>query len=184
MRRIGLVRRARALVVVGALAVGLVLATAGTAQAGVIVVSDGFEGNPASVWNVEHYGNSNGGFDINAGLARSGRNNAWLTAQTDFSAVGRTFTFSTSAATTCGGAIYVRSLGGVSVIHVAVFDPQTTIGTRFEYTLSGTSWQQVNFPQWQWRSQPVALRVALIGNGRSQGLLLDDISAQCVTRYP
>src|SRR5437016_3005689 len=78
----------RAAVILALTSVVLILAS-GTAYASGWAVQDGLEGNPAATWTIEQYGASSGGFDINAGTARSGGNDAWLTSQTEFASVGR-----------------------------------------------------------------------------------------------
>src|SRR5687767_7423064 len=154
-------RSLRSTMIIVATSVGLIVAGAVPAHAGVSVTTDSLEGNPAATWRVEHYGNSNGGFDINAGLARSFNNNAWLSASDNFSAVGREFTMPTRGIS-CGATIWVASFG-VSNINVEVIDPRTWTGMWYSFTLSSSAYNRVTFPTWS-TPRVVFLRVSLIGS--------------------
>src|SRR5215211_4684809 len=127
-----------------AISCALIIGLAGPAQASVWQLSDGFEGNPAAVWTLYRVGTGGGGFDINAGTARTPYNNAWLSMQSSgWSSVGRSvhLTPATVHQTTCAARIYVLPLG-TAKINFEVIKPSTwTYISLKTVTLSGSTYQ-------------------------------------------
>ncbi|HEX6685555.1 MAG TPA: hypothetical protein VF062_22460 [Candidatus Limnocylindrales bacterium] len=176
-------KRIRNIMIIIAASIGMVVTNAGTAHAGTSTYRYSFEGDPAATWRIEAYGSSAGGFDINAGVARSFNNNAWLTSATSFSAVGMEFTFSSHLVSTCSANIYISSFG-VSQVNLEVIDPRTWTGTWYTFTLTSSAYTNVSFPSWSGSNRTKFLRVALIGSNRNYGILIDDLTVSCTTRYP
>lgn len=169
---------AGALVISCALALGL----AGPAQASLWQLSDGFEGNPAATWTLFKVGTGGGGFDINAGTARTPYNNAWLTIQSSgWSSVGRNvhLTPVTVHQASCAARIYVLPLG-TAKINFEVIKPSTwTYLSLKTVTLSGSTYQSVTTNSWNAFDVDVFVRVSLIYTGGFSAVRLDDLVVQC-----
>lgn len=71
----------RRTITIAALAVGFAATGAATSHAATWQFADGFEGTPSSTWRMATWGTGAAGFDLGAGTARSGANNARLTVQ-------------------------------------------------------------------------------------------------------
>ena len=183
-------RRGRGVLAVLVTSAGLVAAIAAPAHADLWQLSDGFEGNPAATWQVASYGVSAGGFETNAGTARSGSNNAWLTAETEFASVGRSVYLRPAQLhkPTCGASIYLRPFpgadGGNVTANVEVIDPSNWNYLALEtVTLGSSGYTQVSTPSWKPGPIDVYVRVSLIGVGGYSGLRIDDLTVQCWGYY-
>jgi hypothetical protein len=183
-------RRGRAVLAVLVTSAGLVAAIAAPAHADLWQLSEGFEGDPATTWQVRSYGASAGGFEINAGTARSGSNNAWLTAETEFSSVARSVYLRPAQLhrPTCGASIYLRPFpgadGGDVRVNVEVIDPSNWNYIALKtVTLTGSGYTQVSTPSWKPGPITVFVRVSLLGVGGYSGLRVDDLNVQCWGYY-
>jgi len=167
-----------ALAIAGALVIGL----QGPAQAGVWQITDGFEGNPAAVWSFARVGTGGGGFDINAGTARTPYNDAWLTIQSNgWSSVGRSVHITPVQfhQTTCAARIYVLPLG-VAKVNFEIIQPSSWRYISLKtVTLSGSSYQAVITNSWNAVDIDVFVRVSLIYNGGFSAARVDDLLVQC-----
>ena len=168
----------------GALAItcALVLGLAGPAQASVWQFSDGFEGNPSATWILYRVGTGGGGYDINAGTARTPYNNAWLSMQgSGWSSVGRTvhLTPATVHPATCAARIYALPLG-TARLNFEVIKPSTwTYISLKTVTLTGSTYQAVTTNSWNALDIDVFVRVSLIYTGSFSAVRLDDLIVQC-----
>jgi hypothetical protein len=159
----------------------LVGATSTVAHAGgVWQLDDGFDYQPSSTWRIEAYGSSGGGFDLNAGTARTAPNNAFLWAQTQFSAVGRSVTLrNNSSRIDCGAGIFITGLRGAKV-NFEIINPSTnTYISLRTVTLSGGGYSQITVPPWRGGPNTVYVRVALLGNGTFNLVRMDDLAVKC-----
>ncbi|GAA1748983.1 hypothetical protein [Luedemannella helvata] len=172
-----LVRAAAAIV---AVSVAVIAFTGSAAYASIWQLTDGFDYQPASTWTVEAYGSSGGGFDLNAGTARTAPNNAYLWAQTQFSAVGRSVTLrNNSTRNGCAAAIYLTGLSGAKV-NIEVINPSTwTYISLRQVTLTGGGYTQYTVPSWTGGPNTVYVRIALVGSGAYQLIRADDLIVQC-----
>jgi hypothetical protein len=172
------VRRVGVIVAISSILLGLVSAPA---YASIWGFQDGFENNPTGTWHLEHYGNSNAGFDLNAGTARSGANDAWLTSQTSFASVGRTVHLTPAQfhASTCAGQIFVQSLGTAKV-NFEIINPTSWTYIALEtVTLSGGGYTAVEVGPWTPGPVDVYVRLSLLGNGGFSAVRVDDMQVQC-----
>jgi len=182
LRRTTRTRRAggRAAVVLP-VATALVVASAGVAHASLWAHQDGFELDPTTTWSIEHYGNSNGGFDLGVGTARSGSNDAWLTAQDQFSAVGKPVHLTPAEfhAATCSAQIYVKAVGPAT-LNVEVIEPASwTYIALNTVSLSGGGYTAVGVGPWTPGPVDVYFRVSLLGNGGRSQVRVDDLQVSC-----
>ena len=160
----------------------LVGATSAAAHAGGYwQLDDGFDYQPASTWRIEAYGSSGGGFDLNAGTARTNPNNAYLWAQTQFSSVGRFVTLrNNSTRLDCGAGIYLTGLRGAKVNFEIINASTNTYISLRTVTLSGGGYSQVTVPPWRGGPNTVYVRVSLLGNGVGFNLIrIDDLAVGC-----
>lgn len=162
---------------------GLVLMLAGPAQASVWQFSDGFEGNPSAVWTLYRVGTGGGGYDYNAGTARTPYHNAWLSMQgSGWSSVGRTvhLTPATVHQTSCTARIYALPLG-TAKLNLEIIKPSTwTYISLKTVTLTGSSYQAVTTDSWNALDVDVFVRVSLIYTGSFSAVRLDDLAVQCI----
>lgn len=155
---------------------------AGPAHADLWQHSDGFEGDPAAVWEFHRVGAGSGTFELSAGTARTGLNNAHLTTSAGgWSAVGKLLTVrprTAGHATTCGGGFHIRALNGAAVLNVEVIDPAswTYLALRTVRVTDGT-WRLHNVATYQNGPTQVFMRVALAGG--SGPVRVDDMVFQC-----
>lgn len=179
-RKPGWGRLARAVIATVAVSAALVGFTGSAAHAGIWQLTDGFDYQPASTWTVEAYGSSGGGFDLNAGTARTAPNNAYLWAQTQFSAVGRSVTLrNNSTRIACAAAVYLTGLKGAKV-NIEVINPSTwTYVSMRQVTLTGAGYTQYTVPSWSGGPNTVYVRISLLGTGAYQLIRADDLVVQC-----
>lgn len=159
---------------------GLLTATATAAHASIWQVSDGFDYQPASTWQLTHVGTGGGLFELNAGTARTAPNNAYLWAQNNFSSVGRSVTLrNNSTRNFCIAGIYLKGLSGVKV-NFEVINPSTwTYISLKTVTLTGGGYTQATVPSWQGGPNTVYVRVSLLGSGSFSSVRVDDLVVQC-----
>ncbi len=170
-------RFAIATVVMSAAVLGL---TGGPAHASLWQLTDGFDYQPASTWRIEHYGTSGGGFDLNVGTARTAPNNAFLWAQTQFSAVGRSVVLrNNSTRDECGAGIYLNGLSGAKVNFEIINPSNWTYISLSNITLSGAGYKLYTVPVWRGGPNTVYIRVSLIGTGTYNLIRVDDLVVQC-----
>lgn len=178
-------RGVRRLVVTLLVSAGLVAMTSGVAHAGIWQLNDGFEYNPAATWTLYHSAIGGGGFDLNAGTARTGYNDAWLSVQTGFSSVGRSVYLTPAQLhqSSCGAAIYISALSG-SQLNFEVINPSTwTYIALKTVTLSGGGYTLVTVGPWVPGPLTVFIRVSLLGNGGFSAVRVDDLLVQCQYSY-
>ena len=176
----------RAAAVVITMTVGTIVGTAGVAHADYWALSDGFELNPTTTWTLETYGQSAGGFELNAGTARSGRNNAWLRATTSFSAYGRNVRITPARyRPDCSASVYIQSPGGAA-LNFEIIDPATWNYIRLTSVTpasTGSGWTLVSSGVWHpgvEGGENVVVRVALLGDGYSNDWIrIDDLQVSC-----
>lgn len=171
-------RMAVACVVASAALVG---ATGAVAHAGGIwQLEDGFDYQPSSTWRIEAYGSSGGGFDLNAGTARTAPNNAFLWAQTQFSSVGRSVTLrNNSSRIDCAAGIYIAGLRGAKVNFEIINASTNTYISLRSVTLNGGGYGLVTVPSWRGGPNTVYVRVSLLGTGSYNLIRIDDLVVQC-----
>ncbi len=179
-RWLALSRLARATAATVAVSAVVVAFTGSAAYASLWQLTDGFDYQPANTWTVEAYGSSGGGFDLNAGTARTAPNNAYLWAQSQFSAVGRSVTLrNNSTRNGCAAAVYLTGLSGAKV-NVEVINPSTwTYISLRQVTLTGGGYTQYAVPSWTGGPNTVYVRIALVGSGAYQLVRVDDLVVQC-----
>lgn len=155
---------------------------AGPARADLWQHTDGFESSPASVWEFHRVGAGSGAFELNAGTARTGANNAILTTSAGgWSGVGKSLTVRPRTAghsTTCGGGFFVRALSGPAVLNIEVIDPAswTYLALR-TVRVSDTAWRQHDVASYVNGPTQVFMRVSLLGG--SGPVRVDDMVFQC-----
>jgi len=169
---------------IAALIMALVVSgmSAPAAYAGTVwQLDDSFESNPAGTWTFYHEGLGSGGFDINAGQARSWSNNAWLTAQSGWSSVGRTVSltpFQPGRTLNCATQIYIKPFG-TATVSLEVIDPSTwTYVALKTVTLSGDSYKAVTTAPFIPPHKDVFVRISLTGDGY-RAVRIDDLIVQC-----
>src|SRR5262245_18859776 len=165
-----------------AVSCALVIGSAGPANASLWQVSDGFEGNPAATWTFFKVGTGGGGFDINAGTARTPYNNAWLSVQSSgWSSVGRNVHLTPVPfhQASCAARINVLPLG-TATVNFEIIKPSTwTYISLKTVTLSGGTYQAVTTSAWNAVDADVFLRVSLIYTNGFSAVRLDDMVVQC-----
>lgn len=178
-------RGVRRVVVTLLVSAGLIAVTSGVAHAGTWQMNDGFEYNPAGTWTLYHSGVGGGGFDLNAGTARTGYNNAWLSVQTGWSSVGRSVYLTPAQLhqSSCGAGIYIAALSGAR-LNFEVINPSTwTYVALKTVTLSGGGYTLVTVGPWVPGPTTVFIRVSLLGSGAFNAVRVDDLIVQCQYAY-
>ncbi|MEU1586977.1 hypothetical protein [Micromonospora sp. NPDC005710] len=154
----------------------------GPAQADLWQHTDGFEGSPAAVWEFHRSGAGSGAYELGAGTARSGSNNAILTTSAGgWSGVGKLLTVRPRTAghsTTCGGGFFVRAVSGPAVLNVEVIDPAswTYLALR-TVRITDTVWRRHDVASYANGPSQVFVRVSLLGG--SGAVRVDDMAFQC-----
>ncbi len=174
-------RGARAALFVLLVSLGIVAATGSPAQAAIWDHPDGFETNPAGTWELFHDKDGGGGFDLSAGTARTGTNNAFLSVRTGFSSVGKQVFLQPAQLhkPTCGAAVHVQALGGAKVLFEIIDPANWTWVTVKEVTLNGGGYTRINTDSWKPGPAKVVVRVSLIGNGGFSAARVDDLTVRC-----
>ena len=159
---------------------GVLALTGGPAQASLWQLQDGFDYQPASTWSIDHAGSSGGGFDLNAGTARTAPNDAYLWAQTQFAGVGRSVTLrNNSTRTSCAAGVYLQGFDGAKV-NVEVINPSDwTYVSLHSVTISGSGYRQYTVGPWTGGPNTVYVRVSLLGTGAYNLIRVDDLTVQC-----
>jgi hypothetical protein len=143
---------------------------------------DGFESSPSSTWNFDGDGTGNGGFDIGAGTARSGSNDAWMTDQGGWVSVGRPVHLTPAQFHTaqCAAQIYVQPFGN-TLVALDVIEPSSwTYIASQQATLNGGSYTAVTVGPWSPGAVDVYIRLVLAGNtGGFAAVRVDDLTVQC-----
>jgi hypothetical protein len=106
--------------------VSTLLVATGTAHAGVVQWTDGYEANPQSRWEGGIQGGDGySGFDIAGGVARSGSNDGWLYANNGWSAmrIAKSISLWPANRSDCAAAIYADPVGGGANIGLEIWDP-------------------------------------------------------------
>jgi hypothetical protein len=177
-----MLRRLASLTAALAVSAALVIGMSGPASANGWNTSDGFEWNPAATWILYKVGTGGGGFDINAGTARTPYNNAWLSIQSSgWSSVGRSVHITPSEVhlPVCAARIYVLPLG-TAKLNFEVIRPSTwTYLALKTVTLSGSTYQSVVTPSWDAYDNDVFVRVSLLYNNSFSAVRVDDMLVQC-----
>jgi hypothetical protein len=174
-----LARLAVAALATTAVALGV---AASPAYADLFQHTDGFEGDPAAVWEFHRSGAGSGDFEIGLGTARTGQNNAILTTSAGgWSGVGKLLTVRPRTAghsTTCGGGFFVRPIGGPAVLNVEVIDPVswTYLALR-TVRVTDTAWRRHDVATYRDGPSEVFMRVSLLGG--SGPVRVDDMTFQC-----
>ncbi|MFG1839557.1 hypothetical protein [Micromonospora sp. NPDC049175] len=169
---------------VTATAVALTVAV-GPAQADLWTHTDGFEGNPAAVWEFHRSGAGSGAYELGTGTAHSGWNNAILTTSAGgWSGVGKLLTVGPRTAghsTTCGGGFYVRAVSGSAVLNVEVIDPASwTYLSLRTVRITDTAWRLHDVASYANGPNQVFVRISLLGG--SGAVRVDDFAFQCSYR--
>jgi hypothetical protein len=160
---------------------GVIVVDTGAAQASLWQLTDGFDYQPASTWSIQTAGSGGGGFDINAGTARSAPNNAYLWSQTQFSGVGRSVTLrNNSTRTNCGAGVYVNGLSGAKVNFEVIEPASWTYLSLRSVTLTGGGYTQITVPPWSGGPNTVFVRISLLGAGSFNSIRVDDLTVQCI----
>jgi hypothetical protein len=160
----------------------LVLGATPAHASGVWQNQDGFESSPASTWNFDGEGNGSGDFDIDAGTARTGGNDAWLTAQTGWKSVGRTIHLTPAQfhAAQCAATIYVQP-SGANLVGFEVINPTSwTYIASEQANLNGGSYTAVDVGPWTPGPIDVYIRLVLVANnGGFAAARVDDLTVRC-----
>ncbi|MBM7075142.1 hypothetical protein [Micromonospora humida] len=152
------------------------------AQADLWQHTDGFESSPAAVWEFHRSGAGSGAFELGAGKAHSGANNAILTTSAGgWSGVGKLLTVRPRTAghnTTCGGGFFVQAVSGPAVLNVEVIDPAswTYLALR-TVRITDTVWRRHDVASYANGPSQVFVRVSLLGG--SGPVRVDDMAFQC-----
>lgn len=144
-------------------------------------IIEGFEYQPATTWTLYHSAVGSGGFDINAGTARSGTNAGWLSVQTGWSSVGTTIHITPAELhdPTCAAQVYVRPFNSVT-LNFEIIDPGTWTYVALQtVTLTGSSYQAVTINSFVPPNPNVFIRVSLTGNGNLSAAHVDDLNVFC-----
>jgi hypothetical protein len=145
-------------------------------------LQDGFEDNPEATWTIQTYGSSFGSFENNAGTAHSGNNYVWLSAGTDFAAVGRPVHIPDLASPSCSASVYLETVYAGQV-NVEIINPATwTYMASNQVTLSPGGYQQIFVGTFYPDPSDVYVRVSVLGTGTGNwsGVRVDDLQVSCV----
>jgi hypothetical protein len=164
-----------------AISTALLVMSAGTANASVWAHQDGFESNPTGTWHLEQYGASAAGFDLNAGTARSGANDAWLSSQNQFASVGKTVHLTPAQfhSARCAAQVYVAALGPANVNFEIIDPPTWTYIALRSVHLTGGGYTAVEVGPWVPGPIDVYVRISLVGTGGFSAVRVDDMQVQC-----
>lgn len=129
-------------------ALASVAVTTSPAQAQDTTYFDGFEDNPDDRWSWSTWYDGNTGYDLQRGLARTGANNGWLTAETGGASFNRYVEFPRSAGQ-CAGEVYVKPSTNDTVMTLDVWalDPNDAGG--YDWRLRNSSRHQLNAGEYQ-----------------------------------
>lgn len=120
-------QRFRRMSAVASVLMATILGVTGTAHAGLVSWSDGYESNPHGTWERGiQGGDGHSWFDIGMGVARNGsHNNGWLYADHGWSAMRTPKSLSSfpSNRTNCAAAIYADPVGGGAQVGLEIWDP-------------------------------------------------------------
>lgn len=179
-----LVRLAVAVAATTAVTLGV---AASPAQADLWQHTDGFESNPAAVWQFHRAGAGSGALELGAGTAAAGLNNAILTTSPGgWSGVGKLLTVRPRTAghsTTCGGGFGVRPVGAPAVLNIEVIDPTTwTYLALRTVRVSEPVWRRHDVASYRDGPTQVFVRVSLLGG--SGPVRVDEMGFQCTFSRP
>jgi hypothetical protein len=167
---------------VAALATLFLAATGTAAHAKGWGLQDGFEDNPTATWTIESYGSSIGSFETNAATAHSGSNYVWLSAETDFAAVGRPVHIPDMASASCDATVYIQTVSAGQV-NFEIIDPATwSYLASNQVTLAPGGYQQIWVGTFNPYPSDIYVRVSLLGSGNSNwsAVRVDDLQVSCV----
>jgi hypothetical protein len=121
-----LAHRAKSIIVVLAMSLGIVATTAVPAYASAWATSDGFEANPGATWGFFNQGVGSGGFEYGIGSAYEGQGNAWLEVTTGWSSISKLQRVTPALVhnVKCWVGFVIQPWGGATV-NLEVIDPKT-----------------------------------------------------------
>jgi hypothetical protein len=171
--------RIRRTVVVALAAASLVLGIGGAAQAAQTWNhTDGFDSAPQGTWSFV----GTGGFHLNQGTAFTPANNAWVSATSGWSSVGKNLTLPATGGgwIKCDSTIFVRAPSGARVNLEIINPADWNYVALLQATLSpSTSYQPLVINDWNGGSGRVFIRVALIGEGTTKTIRVDHMFVHC-----
>lgn len=183
-----LARRAKSIIVVMAMTLGVITTTAGTAHAAVWSARDGFESSPAATWGFQKVGVGSGGFEYGIGSAFEGQGNAWVSVTTGWSSILKTqrITPALNDDVSCGIQFRIQP-SSAATVNIEVIDPKAwTYIALNTVNLSGFTYHLVNSGQFNlsptYPNQPdVVVRVSLLErNGVYHWVRIDNYNMTCV----
>lgn len=147
-------------------------------------LSDGFEGDPSATWTFDLAGTGGGVFEIGAGRARTGSNNAFLRADTGYSAVGRTVHVTPKEVhddASCFLGFQVTPVGAaVTMVNVEVIDPSSWTYLALQtIRISSNGWRLVSTPNWTGGPVNVFVRLSALAGRGFAPVRVDDMIVQC-----
>ncbi|RSN40295.1 hypothetical protein DMC64_35895 [Amycolatopsis sp. WAC 04197] len=164
-----------------------ILGLAGTAQAGIVQWSDGYESNPFGVWERGiQGGDGHSWFDIGMGVARTGNNNGWLFADNGWSAMRTAKSLSSfpSNRSNCAAAIHADPVGGGANIGLEIWDPNgwRKISHTVKWIDDWAGYQLITLPNLNLNGVGTVYLQPIYGNngGPAKYIRLDDAIIQCV----
>lgn len=151
------------------------------AQAEEKVTTNGFEGYDIQRWDRLSGGDGVTGFEIDAGTARSGRVNGWLSTTRGWAREGTWASFGTNIwpSTVCTAEIYVKPVQDLQ-FELRVWNPQgTKLATNAPWLVANGNYQTVRVT---WRAEYYnnAFVEAILGSdGTPRDVRLDDLVVRC-----
>jgi hypothetical protein len=139
---------------------------------------DGFDSSPQSTWGFV----GTGGFHLNQGTAFTPPNNAWVSAQTGWSSVGKPLTLPGTGGgpISCDAVIHVRAPSGARVNFEIIRPSNWTYIALLPATVSAsTSYQPLVLNDWNGSARNVFVRLALIGEGTLKTIRVDHLFVHC-----
>jgi hypothetical protein len=151
-------------------------------------LSDGFEGDPSATWEFDVVGSGGGLFEMGLGTARTGSNNAFLRADTEFTALGRSVHVTPKEVhddASCFLGFQVTpvpsaALPAIALMNVEVIDPSTWTYLAVQTTrISSDGWRMITSPNWTGGPVNVFARLSLVAGRGLAPVRVDDMIMQC-----
>jgi hypothetical protein len=154
------------------------------ASASLWQLSDSFEGDPSATWAIDGVGGGGGVFEIGVGTAKTGSNNAFLRADTDWYGVGRTVHVTPKevhADANCSAGFQITPVGAaVTLLNIEVIDPDTWDYLALQTVrISSNGWRLVTSPGWTGGPVNVFVRVSMLAGRGFAPIRVDDLTVQC-----
>ncbi|WP_131743201.1 hypothetical protein [Actinomadura roseirufa] len=158
--------------------------SSGTAHASTLYFEDGFENDPMKTWEWDMEGDGSAGFEFNAGMARTGANNGWLTGKRG-GASEKKWVYTASvpwvSGAGCVAQIWVDAPYRTSVV-LEMWTPKGGLRYSGVRTVNGGNYERVYTDRWpMFGESDMQFRIVLHGtNGASEDWVrLDDLAVLC-----